>query len=58
MGKTKIASAFNRTFNRVYICMRCNAKIRADTQKVIKKQIKCRKCGYGALRQKSKERKV
>jgi len=58
MAKVKIASAFKRIYHRVYICMRCNAKIRADAQKVIHKEIKCRKCGYKALRQKSKERKV
>jgi ribosomal protein L40E len=58
MAKVKIAAAFKRIFDRVYICMRCNASIRADTQKVINKEIKCRKCGYRGLRQKSKERKV
>jgi ribosomal protein L40E len=58
MGKVKIEAALKRIYSRVYICMRCNAKIRADTQKVLNKEIKCRKCGYKSLRQKSKERKV
>jgi ribosomal protein L40E len=58
MVKTKIAAAINRIYSRVYICMKCNAKIRSDAQKVINKEVKCRKCGYKGLRLKSKERKV
>jgi len=58
MPKVKIDAAFNRIYNRVFVCMKCNAKIRADNQKVMAGKIKCRKCGYKGLRPKSKERKV
>jgi len=58
MPKVKIPAAMNRIYERVWVCMRCNAKIRADSGKVIEKKVKCRKCGYKGLRQKSKERKV
>ncbi|HLE07472.1 MAG TPA: 50S ribosomal protein L40e [archaeon] len=58
MPKVKIPAAMNRIYERVWVCMRCNAKIRADAGKVIEKKVKCRKCGYKGLRQKSKERKV
>ncbi len=58
MPKIKIPAAMNRIYERVWVCMRCNAKIRADSGKVIERKVKCRKCGYKGLRQKSKERKV
>jgi large subunit ribosomal protein L40e len=58
MPKAKVPAAMNRIYERVYVCMRCNAKIRADSFKVMAKKIKCRKCGYKGLRPKSKERKV
>jgi large subunit ribosomal protein L40e len=58
MPKAKVPAAMARLYERVYICMRCNAKIRADAQKVMQRRIKCRKCGYKGLRPKSKERKV
>jgi large subunit ribosomal protein L40e len=55
MVKQKIPEAINRLFNRVFICMKCNAKIRADQQKVMQGKVKCRKCGYKGLRPKNKE---
>ncbi|MBR9682802.1 MAG: hypothetical protein GOV02_03940 [Candidatus Aenigmarchaeota archaeon] len=58
MVKTKIEASVNRIFNRVFICMKCNAKIRADILKVRDKKVKCRKCKSNALRQKKKERKA
>ena len=58
MPKTKIAAVTNRLFNRVFICMKCNAKIRADPRKVRAGKIKCRKCYSKDLRPKSKERKI
>lgn len=58
MGKTKIEAAFNRIYNRMFVCMRCNAKMRADTLKVKAGVIKCRKCKSKELRAKSKERKI
>lgn len=47
----------HRLFENVFICMKCNAKIRADPYKVAEGKIKCRKCGSKKLRPKSKERK-
>ncbi len=58
MVKQKMEAAMKRVFDRVYVCMKCNAKIKADSQKVIARKIKCRRCGYRGLRQKSKELKV
>jgi ribosomal protein L40E len=46
-----------RLFTNVFICMNCNAKIRAPYEKVKKKKIKCRKCGSKDLRLKAKERR-
>lgn len=40
----------NRLFKGVFICMNCNAKIRAKPIKVKKKKVKCRKCGSYKLR--------
>ena len=58
MPKIKIEAVTKRIYDRVFVCMKCNAKIRADTIKVKAGKIKCRKCGYKGLRAKSKERKV
>lgn len=43
-----------RLFRNVFICMRCNAKIRADPIKVKSGKVRCRKCGYKGLRTKSR----
>jgi ribosomal protein L40E len=58
MPKIKIPAAMNRIYERVWVCMRCNAKIRADAEAIKSGKIKCRKCKYKGLRPKSKERKV
>ncbi len=58
MAKIKIPAAMKRIYERVWVCMRCNAKIRADAEKVAERRVKCRKCGYKGLRPKSKERKL
>ncbi len=47
-----------RLFERVFICMRCNARIRADPAKVRAGKVKCRKCGYKGLRPKKRARKL
>lgn len=47
----------NRLFKNVFICMNCNAKIRAQPDKVKKKKIHCRRCGGKELRLKAKERR-
>jgi len=58
MPKVKAPAAMARIYERVWICMRCNAKIRANARAVAARKVKCRKCGYKGLRPKSKERKV
>ncbi len=58
MPKTKVEATTKRLYERVFVCMRCNAKIRTDSQRVKAGKVKCRKCGYKGLRQKSKERKI
>jgi len=47
--------AKKRLFERVYICLKCKSKMKADGFKVRAGKIKCRKCGYHHLRPKSKE---
>jgi ribosomal protein L40E len=58
MPKTKIEAVTKRIYDRVYVCMKCNAKIRADARKVKLGKVKCRKCYSKDLRLKSKERKI
>lgn len=55
MPKKISHDALERLFSRQFICMRCNAKIRADPSKVKLKKVACRKCGYKGLRLKNKE---
>ncbi|MBT4376457.1 hypothetical protein HOD29_03720 [archaeon] len=47
---TKIPEAINRLFKNVFVCMKCQTKMRADPQKILKGRIKCRKCGKSAFR--------
>lgn len=42
-----------RIFNNVYVCMRCNAKLRTS-KPVERTGAKCRKCGYKGMRLKRK----
>ena len=58
MATIRAPAAVKRLYERVFVCMRCNAKIRSDALKVRANKIKCRKCGYKHLRAKKKERKV
>jgi len=55
MAKKAMGPAFHRLFENVFICLRCNAKIRADPLKVKRKLVKCRKCNCYKLRPKAKE---
>ena len=57
MGKKIAEAAANRLFLNMFICMRCNARIRAQPEKVKKGLIKCRKCLSKNLRLKAKERR-
>lgn len=57
MAKQRIPEAEARLFSRVFICMRCGSRMRADLMKVKAGKIKCRKCRHKALRPISKENK-
>lgn len=41
----KIPEAQNRLFKNVFVCKKCQIKIRAEPQKILKGKVKCRKCG-------------
>ncbi len=55
MPKKIPKETMKRLFRNIYVCMKCNAKIRANPQKVREGKIHCRKCGYTGLRKKSSE---
>ena len=55
MAKQKLPEAFERLFNRVFVCRKCKHKIRADPQKIMQGKVKCRHCGSKSLRPKKKE---
>ncbi len=44
-----------RKFDRIFICRKCGARIRADPDKVRAGLVRCRKCGSKALRPKKSE---
>ena len=47
---TKIQEAQDRLFKNVFICQKCSSKRKADPQRVLKGQIKCRKCQKSEFR--------
>lgn len=57
MAKQKFPEAEERIFNRVFICMKCGTKNRADPLKVRNKKVKCRRCKRKVLRKKHREQK-
>ena len=58
MPKSKFPEVEKRIFHRVFVCMKCGKKIRADLPKVRAGKIKCRGCKSKNLRQIHKEHKV
>jgi len=58
MGKQKFPEAEARLFTRVFVCMACGAKMKADFSKIRVGKVKCRKCKAKQLRAIHKERKV
>jgi ribosomal protein L40E len=58
MVKQKFPETDQRVFQRVFICMKCGAKMKADLPKVRAGKIKCRKCKRKKLRPIHKEHKV
>jgi len=58
MGKLRAPATVKRVYERVFICMKCNAKIRSDVLRVKAGKVKCRKCNSKQLRVKKKDRKA
>ncbi len=58
MGKQKFPEAENRLFNRVFVCMKCGVKIKADLVKVRAGKVNCRKCKAKRLRPIHKDKKA
>ncbi len=58
MPKQKFPEAEKRLFSRVFVCMKCGAKIKTDLSKIRAGKSKCRKCRSKQLRAVHKERKV
>jgi ribosomal protein L40E len=54
----KFPEAAARLFNRVFICMKCGAKNKADGIKVRAKKVRCRKCKSNQLRGIHKDKKA
>jgi len=46
----KIQEATNRMFKNVFICKKCQTKIRAEPLKILEGKVKCRKGGKKAFR--------
>ena len=46
----KFPEAVARLFGNVFICRKCNTKIRTQISKVLHKSIACRKCGCRSFR--------
>jgi len=46
----KIIEATNRLYKNVFVCKKCQTKMRSDPQKILKGKVKCRKCGKRAFR--------
>ena len=46
----KIIEASNRLFKNIFICKKCQSKIRASAQKILEGKVKCRKCGKKSFR--------
>ena len=57
MAKHKFPEAEQRIFQRVFICMKCGAKMRTDLAKVRSGKVKCRKCKRKQLRPVRKDKK-
>jgi DNA replicative helicase MCM subunit Mcm2 (Cdc46/Mcm family) len=46
----KILEATNRLYKNVFVCKKCQTKMRSEPQKILKGRVKCRKCGGKAFR--------
>ena len=57
MAKQRFPEAEKRLFHRVFICMNCGSRMRADLAKVRSGKVKCRNCKAKKLRPIRKEHK-
>lgn len=57
MPKKLPETVAKRLYENMFVCMKCNSRIRAQPEKVKKGRIKCRRCGGKNLRLKAKERR-
>jgi len=46
----KIPEATNRMFKNVFVCKKCQTKVKSKPIKILEGKIKCRKCGRNAFR--------
>jgi len=46
----KIQEAINRLFKDVFVCNKCQSKMRTRPIKVLEGKLKCRKCGKHSFR--------
>jgi ribosomal protein L40E len=58
MAKQRFPEAEERLFQRVFVCMKCGAKMRSDYMKVRAGKVKCRHCKAKQLRPVHKEHKA
>jgi ribosomal protein L40E len=57
MGKKLPEELVKRMFENMYVCRRCNAKLKAQLSVIKTGKAKCRKCGSKQLRLKAKEKR-
>jgi ribosomal protein L40E len=57
MPKQRFPEAEQRLFHRVFICMKCGARLRTDLMKVKGGKVKCRRCKRKQLRPVHKDHK-
>jgi ribosomal protein L40E len=58
MAKTRFPEAEKRMFHRVFICMKCGARMKGDLPRVKAGKVKCRICKSKRLRPIHKEAKA
>ena len=46
----RFPEATARLFHGVFVCRKCKTKTRADVNKIIKREIACKKCGRRSFR--------
>ena len=57
MAKKLPDAIAKRMFTNMYICVKCNARMRVSSEKIKKGGVKCRRCNCSKLRPKAKERR-